>query len=214
MKTNDTNRKIKRGKFIVVDGGEGSGKTTVIKLIPEYFPKNKFILTHEPGGTPFAEKIREIILSDYGKRASAETHFALNWAYRHDHVNNLIKPALAKGVNVINDRCDSSTYAYQICAQNGRNLQKLFWQTRKIYFGDTEPDFYIFLDIEPKIGLARVANRKGEKTHFDERKLDFHQKVRKGFKEFLKRVPHKIIDANRPLEEVKADFLFVLEKIL
>jgi len=214
MKTNDTNNKSKihyRGRFIVVDGCEGAGKTTAIKSFVEALPGKKILITHEPGGSPLSDKVRELILSDEGKDASAETHFALNWAYRHNHLQKTIEPALKKGITVICDRFDSSTYAYQVFAQKAPHLKKLFWEIRKIYLRETKPDIYVFFDVDPKIGLARVIRRKGEKTHFDNRKLAFHQNVRKGFKEFIKHVPHKVIDANKPLEEVKSNFISAIK---
>jgi dTMP kinase len=204
---------MRRGLFIVVDGGEGAGKTTVLKSFIEATPPGKFIMTHEPGGTPFADKIRELILSKDAAESGAETMFGLMWAARAEHLKNKIIPALERGVTVICDRFDSSTYAYQIVAQKSPRLKKLFWEMRKAYLRGVEPDLYIFFDVEPKIGLARVAERKGEKTHFDNRKLAFHQAVRKGFREFLKYVPHKIIDANKPLEEVKSDFMKIVSDL-
>src|SRR3989344_3802901 len=202
-----------RGKFIVIDGGEGAGKTTVLKAAKEIFGR-KVLITHEPGGSPLAEEVRNLILSEKGKEASAETHFALNWAYRHDHLKKIIEPALKKGITVISDRCDSSTYTYQIFAQKAPQLKNLFWDIRKIYFRDTKPDLYVFFDVDPKVSLERVAKRKGEQTHFDNQKLDFHKRVRLGFREFLKKVPHKVIDANKTLEEVKKDFISIIKELI
>jgi dTMP kinase len=204
---------MKKGKFIVVDGGEGAGKTAVIRTLAKIFPAGKILATHEPGGAPFADKIREIFLSKGARNASAEAMFSLVWAARADHLKRKIIPALKEGKTVVCDRFDSSTYAYQIFAQKAPHLKKLFWEIRKVYLREAKPDLYIFFDVEPKTGLARVANRRGEKTHFDKRKLDFHQSVRKGFKEFFKQVPHKIIDANQSIDEVKNDFLKVVSDL-
>lgn len=198
---------MKRGKFIVVDGGEGAGKTAVLKWFAETSLGKKFLITHEPGGTEFADKIRTLALSKEAVLAGAETQFGLMWAARADHLQHKILPAVEKGVNVICDRFDSATYAYQICAQSAGHLENLFWQTREAFLREIKPGLYIFFDVEPEIGLKRVANRKGKKTHFDKRKLDFHKKVRAGFLEFFKKVPHKIIDANQNLDKVKDDFL-------
>jgi len=199
---------------VVIDGGEGSGKTTMIKFLPEILPAGSFVLTREPGGTPLAEKIRGVIISGEGREASAETQFALNFAQRHDHLKKVIEPALANGVNVISDRFDSSTYAYQVAGQGGRGLKELFWQTRETFLGIAKPDIYIFFDVEPDVGLARVSSRNEEKTPFDERDLNFHRRVRAGFLEFFRNVPHRVIDANRPLEEVKKNFLAVIREAL
>ena len=205
---------MKHGKFIVVDGGEGAGKTAVLKWFAKMLLGKKFLITHEPGGTPFADKIRTLALSEEAALAGAETQFGLMWAARADHLQHKISPALEKGVDVICDRFDSSTYAYQICAQGALNLEDLFWQTREAFLGDTKPDLYIFFDVEPAEGLERMENRKKRKTHFDERKLDFHKKVHAGFLEFFKKVPHKIIDANQSLEAVKTDFLECVKMVL
>ncbi|OHA24717.1 MAG: dTMP kinase [Candidatus Taylorbacteria bacterium RIFCSPHIGHO2_02_FULL_44_36] len=204
---------MKRGKFIVVDGGEGSGKTAILKWFAETSFGKKFLLTYEPGGTEFADKIRTLVLSKEAKESGAETQFGLMWAARADHLQHKILPALARGKNVICDRFDSSTYAYQICAQGARNLKDLFWQTREIYLREAAPDFYIFFDVKPEIGLARVALRRVKKTHFDERKLAFHKRVHSGFLEFSKNVPHKIIDANQNIDKVRNDFLKIISDL-
>lgn len=203
-----------RGKFIIIDGGEGSGKTTMIRALKDLFPNEDILVTHEPGGTPFADKIRELALSKEAADAGSETQFGLMWAARAEHLHRKIIPVLSAGTNVVCDRFDSSTFAYQIYGQENEQLKNLFWDTRKVYLGNFVPDIYIFMDVEPKTGLLRVKRRKEEKTHFDNRELDFHKRVRKGFFEFFKKVPHAVIDANQETEGVKSDFAEIMGKIL
>jgi len=204
---------MQKGKFIVVDSGEGAGKTSQIKRAKEFFG-DKVVLTREPGGSLYAEEIRNVILkSPNAGQADAKTLFALFWAARADHLKNTIIPALKEGKIVICDRFDSSTFAYQIVAQGARELEKFFWQTRGFYLGDIKPDLYIYFDIDPKIGISRKLKQGGEElNHFEERNMKFHESLRVGFKEFMKKVPHEIINAEKPLEDVWNDFKKVLEK--
>ena len=204
---------MKKGKFIVIDSGEGAGKTTQIKRLKDLYG-DLVVLTREPGGSPYAEEIRNIILnSGNAGQADAKTMFALYWAARADHIKNTVIPALEKGKIVICDRFDSSTFAYQIVAQEGRELEKFFWQIRDLFLGDTKPDLYIYFDIDPKIGLGR-KNGQGadERNHFEDRQIKFHNDLRKGFKEFIKHVPHKIINAEKPIDEVWNDFKTIVEE--
>jgi dTMP kinase len=205
---------MQKGKFIVVDSGEGAGKTTQIKRAKDFFG-DKVFLTREPGGSPYAEEIRNIILkSPNAGQANAKTLFALFWAARADHLKNTILPALEEGKTVICDRFDSSTFAYQIVAQGARELENFFWQMRDFYLGDIKPDLYIYFDIDPKIGLARKNGQSAEeRNHFEDRQIEFHNALRKGFKEFIKHVPHKIIDAEKPIDEVWDDFKAILSNI-
>jgi len=175
-------------------------------------PEKSFVATREPGGAPFAEKIRELMISDAAKTARAETQFGLAWAARADHLYNFIIPNLKAGRHVISDRFDSSTYAYQIYGQGGGELEKLFWQTRAVYLREQKPDLYIFFDVDPKIGMERALSRKGGKTHFDAAPLDYYKRVEKGFIEFFKKVPHAVIDANQPIEKVERDFAVLIKK--
>ena len=202
-----------RGKFIVLDGGEGAGKTTVLAQVKDMF-RSPTLLTREPGGTAFAEEIRTLTNSDTYKHLSPESFFALIWAARADHVLSVIEPTLKQGTNVIVDRFDSSTYAYQLCGQEATHLEKLFWMMRDAFLKKTVPDLYILLDVDPGIGLARARQRPGARTHFDSRELSFHRRVRDGFKSFLSQVPHKVIDAGKPLEEVKEAFLEITQRVI
>lgn len=204
---------MKKGLFIVLDSGEGAGKSTQIKRAQEHFG-DLVVLTREPGGSPYAEEIRHLILkSPNAAQADAKTLFALFWAARADHLKNTIKPALEAGKIVICDRFDSSTFAYQIVAQGARELQDFFWQMRDFYLGEMKPDLYIYFDIDPIIGLGRKSGQGAEEqNHFEDRKIDFHNAVRGGFKEFLPKVPHKIIDASKKIDEVWNDFRAVLEE--
>ncbi len=182
------------GTFIVIDGGEGTGTTTMSKeaVLALETARIPAVWTREPGGSPYAEKIRELILSDDARHADAETMFGLFWAGRRDHMLHTVLPALKEGKVVISDRFDSSTWAYQLCAQEQRQLKDLFWAMRAHYLGEWVPDLYIFLDVAPSIALARAKRRVGKQTHFDERELDFHNRVREGFKEFTHHAPHRV----------------------
>ncbi len=203
------------GTFIVIDGGEGTGTTTMSKDAVAALEQLRIpaLWTREPGGSPYAEKIRELILSDDAKHADAETMFGLFWAARRDHLNQTVIPALKQGMVVISDRFDSSTWAYQICAQEQRQLIDLFWAMRAHYLQGFIPDRYIILDVAPSIALARAKRRVGKQTHFDERELDFHNRVRDGFKEFTHVAPHRVIDAGEPKEVVLEKVLKTIEEV-
>lgn len=206
---------MKIGKFFVLEGGEGSGKSTQIKKVQEYFGE-RVLITREPGGSPYAEEIRSLILhSPHAKQADAKTHFALFWAARADHMKNTILPALARGQNVICDRFDSSTYAYQIFAQGATELKEFFWDMRRFYLGDAVPSRYIFLNVEPRIGLLRKKKQEeSELNHFDERDIAFHTRMREGLLNFFTQVPHSVIDANAPFDTVTRVLITELKKYI
>lgn len=204
---------MKKGKFIVLDSGEGAGKTLQLEKAAKFWG-DQIVVTREPGGSKYAEQIRELILhSTYAGEANAKTMFALFWAARADHLEKTIRPAIMSGKTVITDRFDSSTYAYQLVAQGATELKDLFWMMRDVYLGDLKPDLYVYLDVDPAIGLAR-KNGQGpsELNHFEARKLEFHQRQRLGCREFMTKVPHEIIDASRSIEEVWQDFQKILER--
>jgi dTMP kinase len=206
-----------RGKFIVLEGGEGSGKTSQAQALQQKLQSldTKIKVTHEPGGTPIANLIRHLILSPELCEAGGKTQFGLFWAARADHLEKFIRPALHAGTHVLTDRFDSASYAYQIHGQEVHELKDLFFRMRSVYVGDTEPDAYIFLDVDPEIGLARALKRRAEDVnHFDERAVDFHRRIREGYLEFIAMYPHIIIDANRPFDVVANELLIAVRDII
>lgn len=205
-----------KGKFIVIEGGDGAGKGTVIEALRDMYSSDMLVCTREPGGTTYAEAIREVALKHQeAKTATAKTLFGLVWAARHDHMAKLIIPSLISGKHVLCDRFDSSTYAYQVCGQADSELEKLFWTMRELYLGKYVPDLYIFLDVDPEEGVRRMARRVQQADHFDERKTDFHVRVQRGYHDFRKRVPSKVINTNgREKDEVKADVENIVKGIL
>ncbi|MEI6553024.1 MAG: dTMP kinase [bacterium] len=208
----------KRGKFIILEGGEGTGKSSQMKMLKEYYG-DRILTTREPGGTPLAEEIRNVILnSEHSGQASAKTQFALLWAGRADHLKNKIIPALESGLHVIADRFDSTTYAYQIHGQEEKELENLFWPTRGLYLNGVEPDLYIYLDVTAEEGLRRkqlqAQNKADEINHFDERQIDFHNRVRIGYDEFFSKVPSAVVNANLAKEEVGKALIEIIDKIL
>jgi dTMP kinase len=205
-------------KFIVIEGGEGSGKSSMLMKLKDKLG-DSILTTREPGGTPYAEVIREVVKNNpLAKTTPVETTLSLMFASRYDNVQNMIAPSLEKGISIISDRFDASSYAYQIHAQSSGKLDKLFWAMRDQLL--VKPDLYIFFDVEPKEGVRRANSRNqsllhGKKyDHFDDREIDFHKNVREGYLNFFKKVPHVIIDANKSFDEVKKNFFEVIDELL
>jgi dTMP kinase len=197
-------------RFIVLEGGEGAGKSTIASFLKLSLSEKEVLVTRA-GGSPFGEKLRALFVSDDAEKASPESRFALAFAAQADHVRQVVAPALAEGKQVISDRLDASIFAYQVYAENELHLVPLFWSTRKDLFLETIPDLYIFLAVDTDEGFKRA--RKEERTfdHFERRPRVFHERVREGYAEFLKSVPHVVVDANRPLEAVQKDVLSLVQ---
>ena len=208
--------KKKRPPFIVIEGGEGSRKSSLLIVLKDELGDAIFT-TREPGGSPYAEAIREATLKNpLAKDAPVETTLCLMFAARFDNTKNAIIPAIETGKPVIADRYDASSYAYNVWAQSGDSLAKIFWDLRERLA--IKPDLYIFVDVDSKEGVRRAHSRnqsllQGKQyDHFDNREIKFHEKVRQGYLKFFAKVPHIVIDANRPLEEVKKDFIAEIRK--
>lgn len=194
-------------RFVVLEGGEGSGKTSVLVYLQQHFPDAVF--TREPGGTSYAEEIRALTLSsDYAKKACGVTQLLLMFAARRDHINHLIRPRVQEGRLVITDRFCASSWAYNIRAQEEPGHTELFKLLEKAVLEEMHPDLYIFLDVPVQVGLGRRASASGTATnHFDDRKVDFHTRVRDGYLEYLSNKPHVVIDATQSLQSVQQEAL-------
>ena len=171
----------KNGKFIVLEGGDKSGKSTQIKLLQEYMEKNSFdyIITREPGGkdSVIAEKIREIILNKNHSEMDNRAELLLYLASRAQHVTEVVKPALDEGKTVICDRFDTSTFAYQGAARK-IDFKEIKLMNSWAKYG-LEPDLIIYLDITPEQAEAR--NRDDKHDRLDQETKEFHQAVRLGY---------------------------------
>ena len=193
-----------RGKFISLEGGEGSGKTTAIQYIKEWLEAQDipYLMTREPGGTPLAEDIRQLILSPREESVNDTTELLLVFAARAQHLAEKICPALEKGIWVISDRFLDSSYVYQGKARGGDT--SVLDQLSEWVVGENKPDATLLLDISVEQGQERVQQRKHQ-DRLDKESAGFHQKVRDGFLERAAIEPErvKIIDASLPLEAVQ-----------
>ena len=194
----------KRGRFIVLDGLGKSGKSSAIRYLQERLPPESTVFTREPGGTPFAEGVREILLR--GKvKLSPRTHVLTFFATRSAHIEEKIVPALEEGKNVICDRFDSTTDAFNLCGEEAEHLRFLFKVLRdEVVSKNAEPDLYIIFDVDPRVAYERHQATKAstEKDKFDDKPVEFYERARKGFLDFSKQQKSIIIDANRPIEVV------------
>jgi dTMP kinase len=169
---------MKKGKFIVVEGIEGAGKSSAISVIEAVLNKYNipFIKTREPGGTPLAEALRDIVKSvSHDEKLTQETELLLMYASRSQLLVNRILPALAKGTWVIGDRHDLSSRAYQ---GGGRQFDDAIMNAiANVTLKGFKPDLTVYLDIAPELGLAR-AQARGELDRIEQEKIDFFQRVR------------------------------------
>lgn len=204
-----------RGKFITIEGGEGSGKSAVAKYLEKSL-KNRgknVLLTHEPGGTDMADKIRNIILHENREKLADRAELFLFLASRAQHMEQKVIPALKRGRYVICDRFNGSTFAYQAFGRKVVDL-KFIKRMDKLARQGVGPDLVIYLDADPKVGLARRKGDKSKKlTRIDKEKLSFHRKVRSGFLELQKSEKNWIkIDSNKPLEHVFGQINEVIDR--
>lgn len=194
-----------RGKFITIEGSEGVGKSTNIEFIRRYI-KNQgvdLLVTREPGGTPLAEDIRELLLSKRDETVDDLAELLLVFSARAQHIKQHIEPALQTGQWVLCDRFTDSTFAYQ---GGGRGLDNAtIRQLELLVQKGFQPDITFYLDIDVKIGLARAAER-AELDRFESEKIDFFERVRAAYLERVSADPERfrVIDAGQSLDVVQA----------
>jgi dTMP kinase len=210
---------MKRGKFIVIEGGEGSGKTTQIANLKALFSDTLF--TREIGGTEFAEKgPRYLVLtSPYAKDLNGYEQITQAFSGRSHHIRTVIAPAVKKGTNVFCDRFDSSSFAIQIYGMECEHLLPLFDELRKAILPNVMPDLYIILDVSPEVSKKRAALRaaqKGDSNHMDEKDEAFYARVRDGYHRFAKKFAKQcvMIDATPSKEEVWQEVKKAVEAVL
>jgi len=192
----------KKGKFIVFEGGEGSGKDTHIKLLQQKYPDAVF--TKEPGGTKFGLEMRRLLLEWRAGDIDALAELFFFSAARVQFMKEVVSPALAQGKTVFSNRFALSTIAYQVYGRQRPDLLDIARLAIAKAIGDDKPDFTIYLDISPEEGIRRVEGRNDGKTRFDAESLAFHNRVREGF---LKHVgefgAHAVIDTSGQIADVQ-----------
>lgn len=195
-----------RAPFITFEGGEGAGKTTQTRLLADRLKAAGIacVLTREPGGAPFAEEIRALLLRPDLPPRGAMAEALLFLAARADHVTETILPALDTGRWVISDRFSDSTFAYQGAA--GGVPHATLANLHRLVLGDFRPDLTLILDLPTEIGLARAGARKSSsgQDHFENRALAYHEALRRGFLTIAADDPARcaVIDATGSPEEV------------
>jgi dTMP kinase len=198
------------GLFITFEGGEGTGKSTQVQKLADYFREMKraHVVTREPGGTGEAESIRTLLVNGATDRWTANAECLLNYAAREMHLQKLIRPALARGDVVICDRFMDSTRAYQHFA--GGCSKSLVDDLEQEIVGATRPQLTLVFDLDPVLGLARAKSRGGaSEDRFERKGLEFHRKLREGFLTVAHDDPMrcKVIDASVAIDQVTEQVL-------
>ena len=204
-----------RGKFITVEGGEGVGKSSNIEFIASTLREKgiECIVTREPGGTPLAEEIREVLIKRRDEKVCPDTELLLMFAARAQHLNEKILPALEAGTWVVCDRFTDATYAYQ---SGGRQLPSEKVATLETFVQEgLRPDLTLLLDAPIEVGMARASQR-AELDRFEEEKLDFFNRVRDNYLARANAEPTRfvVLDASQTLEEVQADLAMTLSGLI
>ena len=203
------------GLFITLEGPEGAGKSTN----PEYLAERlraagiEVVLTREPGGTPLAERIREVLLTPGEEVMNADTELLLVFAARAQHLATVIRPALARGAVVLCDRFTDSTYAYQ-GAGRGLSLERIEALERFVQ-GELRPDLTLVFDLPVDVGLARASAR-GRLDRFEQEGQAFFQKVRQAYLTRAAAAPQRycLVDAAQPLARVQQSLDALLPQLL
>lgn len=208
---------MKPGKLITLEGVEGAGKSTALAFIKRYLEEANvnLITTREPGGTPYAEKIRHLLLhANADERVLPETELLLMFAGRAQHIAQCIRPALKSGKWVLSDRYIDASYAYQ---GGGRGVPVSFIEALdKQVVNDLYPTLTFLLDLPVEIGMARAEQRQAGKDRIEQEKIEFFERVRQAYLLRAKVDPKRmvVIDASQTLPEVEMQLQRSLDKFL
>ncbi len=191
--------------FLTIEGGEGAGKTTAMGIITAWLASRDipFIQTREPGGTPMAEAVREILLASYDETIDSTTELLLMFAARSQNLHQNIERAMAEGKVVVCDRFTDATYAYQ---GGGRGVDQGHIATLEtLVQGERRPDLTLLLDIDPETGLTRARSRGEGLDRIEQEDIAFFSRVRAEYLNRAVRYPRQyvVIDASSPLAQVK-----------
>ncbi len=195
-----------RGKFITLEGGEGTGKSTQAKRLVEWLNSRgvEAVATREVGGCPNAEAIRDLWLSGNAENWDPLTEALLVTAARREHLVKTVWPALERGIWVVSDRFADSTHVYQGI---GLGLgMEVIDRLYSLIAADFRPDLTLLLDVEVDTGMSRMAARRGPDDRYQQRGRDFHEKLRRAFLDIASREPERfaVIDAGKTADEVAA----------
>lgn len=204
-----------RGRFLTVEGTEGAGKSSNIDFIRRSLEERgiEVVLTREPGGTPLAEEIRNLLLTPRDEAVCDDAELLLVFAARAQHLAQLIKPALARGAWVLCDRFTDATFAYQ---GGGRGIDPArIAVLEELVQGSLRPDCTFLLDLPVELGLSRARARSAP-DRFEQEKQAFFERIRDCYLERAAREPQRfaVIDASVPLDEVQRQIAVQLERLL
>ncbi len=204
-----------KGRFISLEGIEGSGKSTQVSFVIDYLQSKNIevVSTREPGGTLVSERIRDVLLDNQLPSMHMDTELMLMFAARVEHVKRVILPALDSGQWVVCDRFYDATYAYQ---GYGRQIDlKRIDALKEFSVGDLAPDLTLLLDVTLDVSMERVTKR-GNKDRFENEKIQFYEKVREGYLAIAKNDPDRVVtvDATGMIDEVQAEIQIKLDELL
>lgn len=203
------------GLFITLEGPEGAGKSTNREYLAERLREQgvDVLLTREPGGTPLAERIRELLLDPSDEPMAADTELLLVFAARAQHLQQVIRPALAKGSVVLCDRFTDATYAYQ-GGGRGVSIERIA-QLEQFVQAELRPDLTLIFDLPVEVGLARAAAR-GRLDRFEQEGRGFFEAVRQAYLQRAAQAPqrYRVLDAGQTLAQVQADIDALLPSLL
>jgi dTMP kinase len=211
---------MKRGLFITLEGIDGTGKSTQLRLLVQHLKERGLAVrvTREPGGTKVGERIRKILLASTTTRLAPLAELALMYAARAQHLQEVIRPALAKGDIVVSDRYNDASLAYQGYGRElGVETVRAF---DRIVCARTQPDLTIILDLAPRLSLERTqgrqSRRKSKQERFELQGMNFHSRVRNGYLAIARKQPRrvKVVRAGGPVAEVQAEIRKLVDAFL
>jgi dTMP kinase len=211
---------MKHGLFITLEGIDGTGKSTQLRLLVRHLKKRglRVRATREPGGTKVGERIRRILLASTTTRLAPLAELALMYAARAQHLREVIRPALARGEIVVSDRYNDASLAYQGYGRKlGVETVRAF---DRIVCARTQPDFTLVLDLAPHLSLQRAqgrhSRRKSRQERFELQGKNFHRRVRRGYLALARKEPRrvKVVQATRPVAEVQAEIRKLVDAFL